>query len=102
MPKYKLYNPNKEYDKKDNILFFNFYTDEHINIIKKYSNKTILYDCKQLFFSNLDRIKQISRMKINIISFDADIQMAINKIMNLKKEIIGVLSSNKYIITELE
>ena len=36
MPKYKLYNPNKEYDKKDNILFFNFYTDEHINIIKKF------------------------------------------------------------------
>jgi hypothetical protein len=102
MPKYKLYNPNKEYDKKDNILFFNFYTDEHINIIKKYSNKTILYDCKQLFFNNLDRIKQISRMKINIISFDADIQMAINKIMNRKKEIIGVLSSNKNIITELE
>ena len=102
MPKYILYNPNKEYKKKDNILFINFYTDEHLNIIKNYVNKTILYDCKQLFYSNLEKIKQISRMKINIISFDADIQMTINKIMNRKKEIIGVLSSNKNIITELE
>ena len=36
-------------------------------------------------------------MKINIISFDGDIQMAINKIKNRKKEIIGVLSSNQNI-----
>ena len=104
MPKYILYNPNKEYKKKDNILFINFYTDEHLNIIKNYVNKTILYDCKQLFFSNLEKIKQISRMKINIISFDGDIQMAINKIKNIKKEIIGVLSNTKNIkfMTELE
>jgi hypothetical protein len=95
MPKYKLYYSDKEYNEKDNILFVNFYTDEHLNIIKNYLNKTILYDCKQIFFSNLDKIKQISRMKINIISFDGDIQMAINKIRNRKKDIIGVLSSNK-------
>ena len=93
MPKYKLYYADKEYNEKDNILFVNYYTDEHLNIIKNYLNKTILYDCKQLFFSNLDRIRQIFRMKINIISFDGDIQMAINKIRNRKKEIIGILSS---------
>ena len=105
MPKYKLYYSDKEYNEKDNILFLNFYTDEHLNIIKNYLNKTILYDCKQLFFSNLDKIRQISRMKINIISFDGDIQMAINKIRNRKKEIIGVLSSNKIelkFLTELK
>jgi hypothetical protein len=95
MPKYKLYYSDKEYSEKDNILFVNYYTDEHLNIIQNYLNKTILYDCKQLFFSNLDKIRQISRMKINIISFDGDIQMAINKIRNRKKEIIGILSSNK-------
>jgi hypothetical protein len=105
MPKYKLYYSDKEYNEKDNILFVNFYTDEHLNIIQNYLNKTILYDCKQLFFSNLDKIRQISRMKINIISFDGDIQMAINKIRNRKKEIIGVLSSNKMelkFLTELK
>ena len=64
MPKYKLYYSDKEYNEKDNILFVNFYTDEHLNIIQNYLNKTILYDCKQLFFSNLDKIRQISRMKI--------------------------------------
>jgi len=104
MPKYKLYNPNKEYDKKDNLLFFNFYTDEHINIMKKYINRTIIYDCKLIFFNNLEKIKQISRMKIKIVSFDGDIQMVINKIMNHKKEIIGILSSEKNLkfLTELE
>ena len=95
MPKYKLYYSDKEYNEKDNILFVNYYTEEHLNIIKNYLNKTILYDCKQLFFSNLDRIRKIFRMKINIISFDGDIQMAINKIKNRKKEIIGILSSYK-------
>ena len=50
MLKYKLYYPNKKYDIKDNLLFINFYTDEHLNIIKKYSNRTILYDCKKIFF----------------------------------------------------
>ena len=102
MPKYKLYDSKKEYNEKDKILFVNFYTDEHLNIIQNYLNKTILYDCKQIFFSNLDKIMQISRMKIDIISFDCDIQMAINKIKNRKKEIIGVLSSNQNIITELK
>jgi hypothetical protein len=95
MPKYKLYNPNKEYDKRDNILFFNFYTDEHLNIIKKYINKTILYDSKQIFFENLEKIKQVAQFKINIVSFDADIQMVIDKIKNKKKEKIGILSDNK-------
>jgi hypothetical protein len=104
MPKYKLYNPNKEYDKKDNILFLNFYTDEDINIMKKYCNKTILYDCKQIFFNNLEKIKKICKMKVNIVSFDGDIQMVINKIMNRKKEKIGILSNIKNLkfINELE
>jgi hypothetical protein len=104
MSKYKLYNPNKEYDKKDNILFLNFYTDEHLNIIKKYSNKTILYDCKQTFFENLEKIKQVVKFKINIVSFDADILMAINKIKNKKKERIGILSDKKGLnfLNELE
>jgi len=104
MLKYKLYYPNKKYDIKDNLLFINFYTDEHLNIIKKYSNRTILYDCKKIFFNNLEKIKKINKFKINIISFDADIQMSINKIKNKKKEIIGVLSNQKKlnIITELE
>jgi hypothetical protein len=105
MPKYKLYYPNKEYNEKDNILFVNFYTDTDLNIIKNYLNKTILYDCKQLFFGNLDRIRKISKMKINIISFDCDIQMAINKIKDRKKEIIGILSSdlqNINFVNELE
>jgi hypothetical protein len=104
MPKYKLYNPNKEYDKKDNILFLNFYTDEDINIMKKYFNKTILYDCKQIFFNNLEKIKKICKMKVNIVSFDSDIQMVINKLLNKKKEILGILTDNKNLkfINELE
>lgn len=104
MPKYKLYNPNKEYNKKDNILFFNFYTDEHINIMKKYYYKTILYDCKKIFFNNLEKIKKISKMKINIVSFDGDIQMVINKIKNKKKEVIGILSNKRNLkfLSELE
>jgi hypothetical protein len=104
MPKYKLYTSNKKYEEKDNILFVNFYTDEHINIMKKYSHKTILYDCKQIFFKNLEKIKKICKMKVKIISFDCDIQMVINKIINRKKEIIGILSNNKNFnfITELE
>jgi hypothetical protein len=85
MLKYKLYYPNKEYNKKDNILFINFYTDKHINIMKNYLNKTILYDCKQIFFNNLEKIKKIIKMKINIISFNGDIQMVINKLLNKKK-----------------
>ena len=94
MHKYKLYNPNKKYDKKDNILFFDFYTDEHINIIKNYFNKTILYNCKKTFLNNLENIRKITKFKVNIISFDADIQMNINKLYNKKKEIIGILSDN--------
>jgi hypothetical protein len=104
MLKYKLYYPNKEYNKKDNILFINFYTDKHINIMKNYLNKTILYDCKQIFFNNLEKIKKIIKMKINIISFNGDIQMVINKLLNKKKEILGILSDNKNLklINELE
>ena len=104
MPKYKLYYSNKKYNEKDNILFINFYTDEHINIMKNYLNKTILYDCKQIFFKNLEKIKKICKMKVKIISFDYDIQMVINKIINKKKEILGILSNNKNFnfITELE
>lgn len=86
MPKYKLYYPDKEYNEKDNILFVNFYTDEHLNILKDYSNKTILYDSKEIFFNNLEKIKEILKKKINVISFDADIQMIINKIRNKKKK----------------
>jgi hypothetical protein len=104
MPKYKLYDPDLKYQKKDNILFLNFYSDEHINIMKKYYNRTILYDCKEIFFNNLEKIKKISKLKINIISFDPDIQMIINKILNKKKEVIGILSDRKNIkiFSELE
>jgi hypothetical protein len=104
MKKYKIYNPNKKYDKDDNILFLNFYTNKHLNILQNYSNKTILYDSKEIFFNNLEKIRNIIRKKINIISFDGDIQMIINKIKNKKKEIIGVLTNNKNLefITELE
>ena len=95
MPKYKLYHPNKKYDKNDNILFLNFYTNGHLNIIQNYSNKTILYDSKEVFLNNLEKIMQIIRKKINVISFDGDIQMIINKIKNKKKETIGILSNSK-------
>jgi len=101
MIKYKLYNPNKEYNENDNILFLNFYSDDEIKIIKKYSKKTILYDSKEIFFNNIEKIKQILKLKINIISFDADIKMVINKMINKKKEIIGVLSDDKNNITFL-
>ena len=67
MPKYKLYYSDKEYNEKDNILFVNFYTDEHLNIIQNYLNKTILYDCKQLFFSNLDKNIVVPRINISLI-----------------------------------
>lgn len=99
-----MYNPDKKYDKNDNILFLNFYTEEHINIMQKYSNKTILYNSKEIFFNNLDKIKKIIYKRNNIISFDGDIQMIINKIKNKKKEVLGVLSDTKNIqcIHELE
>ena len=104
MLKYKFYNPNKEYNQNDNILFLNFYSDEHLNILKNYSKKTILYDSKEIFFNNIEKIIEISRMKINIISFDGDIQMAIDIIKNKKKEIIGILSKEKNLnfLNELE
>ena len=104
MLKYKLYYSNKKYDEKDNILVINFYTDEHINIMKNYLNKTILYNCKHIFLNNLEKIKKICKMKVKIISFDFDIQMIINKIMNKQKEIIGILSENKDLnfLSELE
>jgi len=104
MIKYKLYNPNKEYNENDNILFLNFYSDDELKILENYSKKTILYDSKEIFFNNIEKIIQISRMKINIISFDADIQMAINRIKDRKKEIIGILSKEKNLnfLNELE
>jgi len=110
MKKYKIYYPYKKYNKDDNILFINFHTntdkdiDIYINILKNYTNKTRLYDPNILFFNNSDKINEIIKNKINIISFDGDIQMTINKIMNKKKEIIGVLSKKKNIncIIELE
>lgn len=104
MKKYKIYYPDKKYNENDNILFLNFYTKEHMNIMQNYSNKTILYNSKEIFFNNLDKIKQIIYKKKNIISFDGDIQMIINKIKNRPKEILGVLSDTKNIqcISELE
>ena len=52
MPKYKLYYSDKEYNEKDNILFVNFYTDEHLNIIQNYLNKTIILMNKVQLKSN--------------------------------------------------
>ena len=89
--KYKIYNPNKKYDKDDNILFINLYTTQHIEILNNYNKKTILYDSKELFFNNINKINKILKKKINVMSFDADIQMTINKIRNKKIETIGVL-----------
>lgn len=66
-------------------------------ILKNYTNKTILYDSKIIFFNNLDKIIEILKNKIKVISFDGDIQNTINKIMNKKREIIGVLSKEKNI-----
>ena len=96
--KYKIYKPNKKYDKDDNILFINFYTTEHIEILKNYNKKTILYDSKELFFKNINKIHEILKKKIDVMSFDADIQMEINKIIKKKIETIGVLvvSDSKY------
>ena len=39
MKKYKIYYPDKKYNENDNILFLNFYTKEHMNIMQNYSNK---------------------------------------------------------------
>jgi hypothetical protein len=95
MKKYKIYSPNKKYDKDDNILFVNFYTNNDIEILKNYNKKTVLYDSKELFLNNLDKIHKILNKKIDVISFDSEVQMIINKIRNKKKETLGILI-NKY------
>ena len=104
MKKYKIYSPDKKYEKDTKLLFINYFTNDDMNVIEKYSNKTILYDSKDLFFNNLEKIKKILKKKLNIITFDFDIQMVINKVRNKKKELIGLLANEKSIdlITELE
>ena len=104
MKKYKIYYPYKKYNTDDNILFVNFHTVNDFEILKNYTNKTILYDSKIIFFNNLDKIIEILKNKINVISFDGDIQNTINIIKNKKREIIGVLSKEKNIkcIIDLE
>ena len=84
MKKYKIYSPDKKYEKDTKLLFINYFTNDDMNVIEKYSNKTILYDSKDLFFNNLEKIKKILKKKLNIITFDFDIQMVINKVRNNK------------------